>query len=481
VKNKTKDLLWQDAIPCYVSVQDSDLKIVETNRLFVSDFGDRIGEYCYQAYKNNEAPCPECPVLLTFKDGQVHSSEETVVGRNGEIQNVVVTSAPLFDKKGQVVSVVEMSTNITEIKTLRHELYKTRRDFRRLFDAVPGYICVLSRDLQILEANTLYQRDFDMSLGDHCFEACKGRNSQCPDCLVKKTFSDGLSHSSEERLNTRHGNKLDLVVHSMPIKDESGEISAVMEVFTDITEVKSLQRQLALIGRAVAGMAHRTKNILMGLEGGIFVVNTGMETDDRETVDEGWEMVERNVSKVSRLVKDLLYCSKERKPKFVNDVCPHEVLQQVYELYKERAVEAGIALELDLGPRPTCGSFDPEGLQNLLSNLVANAIDACRFDTAKGKQSHAILLSCSQTEEGDIVFEVADNGAGIPEEISDRVFEDFFSTKGTEGTGIGLLVVQKVAEEHGGRVAFESRPGEGTKFSVTIPVPESRSPNLTDA
>jgi PAS domain S-box-containing protein len=481
VKKKTKDVLWQDAIPCYVSVQDSDLRIIDTNSLFDSDFGDRLGEYCYQAYKSNDSPCPECPVLLTFKDGKVHSSEETVTGRNGEIKNVVVTSAPLFDEKGQVARVVEMSTNITEIKTLRQELNKTRRDFRHLFEAVPGYICVLNRDLQIQEANTLYMQDFDMSLGGHCYEACKGRNSQCPDCLVKKTFEDGQSHSSEERLNTRHGKKLDLVVHSMPIKDESGNITAVMEVFTDITEVKRLQRQLALVGRAVTGMAHRTKNILMGLEGGIFVVNTGMETDDRETMDESWEMVERNVSKVSRLVKDLLYCSKERKPKFKDDVCPHEVLQQVYELFKERAAEADIALELDLGPRPTCGTFDSEGLQNLLSNLVANAIDACRFDTALDKQSHSIVLSCLQTEKGDIVYEVADNGAGIPEEISDKVFEDFFSTKGTEGTGIGLLVVQKVAEEHGGLVTFTSRPGEGTRFTVTIPAPEGGKSNPADA
>ena len=75
--------------------------------------------------------------------------------------------------------------------------------------------------------------------------------------------------------------------------NDAGAISAVMEVFTDITEVKALERQLTLMGRAVAGMAHRVKNILMGLEGGIFVVNTGLESDDREAIDEGCRRLAR--------------------------------------------------------------------------------------------------------------------------------------------------------------------------------------------
>ena len=67
------------------------------------------------------------------------------------------------------------------------------------------------------------------------------------------------------------------------------------------------------------------------------------------------------------------------------------------------------------------------------------------------------------------MFEVEDDGVGIPEEMSEKVFEDFFSTKGTEGTGVGLLVVQKVVHEHGGTVTFKSKPGEGTTFRIVIP------------
>jgi len=219
----------------------------------------------------------------------------------------------------------------------------------------------------------------------------------------------------------------------------------------------------------VAGTAHRVKNILMGLEGGIFIVSDGLEEDDREAITEGWEMVERNVGRVSAIVKDLLYCAKEREPDFKADVCPQEIVLEVRDLYADRMAEDNIEIRAEVPEPFDRGTFDPEGLHSLLCNLVANAIDACRFDPADDKPGHVIALRCRRNGDGATVFEVEDNGAGIPDDLNAKLFQDFFSSKGTEGTGIGLLVVQKVAEEHGGTITFESKPGQGTIFTVIIP------------
>jgi signal transduction histidine kinase len=356
------------------------------------------------------------------------------------------------------------------VNSLRRELDQTRRDYEDLFSSVPCFICVVDRKHRILEANSLYRREFDALDLSLCYQVCKKRSTPCPDCIVDRTFADGMIHSNEETLVTRNGERINAVVHTRPVYNTRGEISAVMEVFTDITEVKNLQRQLTLMGRAVAGMAHRVKNILMGLEGGIFVVNTGLEADDRESIDEGWEMVERNVQRVSRIVKDLLYCSKDRDPEFKDDVCPNDIVRDVHDLFADRLAEDAIELRVEQAEEPRCGTFDPEGIHSLLCNLVANAIDACRFDPDENKRLHTITLRCLQNGDATIL-EVEDNGVGIPDEMNSKVFEDFFSSKGSEGTGIGLLVVQKVAEEHGGTVSFASAPGEGTKFTVTLPQP----------
>jgi signal transduction histidine kinase len=213
----------------------------------------------------------------------------------------------------------------------------------------------------------------------------------------------------------------------------------------------------------------------MGLEGGIFVVNEGLASGDQEGISEGWEMVERNVALVSRIVKDLLYCAKERTPNFEPAVCPQEVVLEVKNLFADRLASEDIRLETDLEEPFHTGSFDADGLHNLLCNLVANAVDACRFDPADDKDGHTITMSCRRNDDGTTVFQVADDGPGISEDVNARVFEDFFSTKGSEGTGIGLLVAQKVAEDHGGKVTFSSKPGQGTTFTVTIPTAVRRS------
>jgi len=359
--------------------------------------------------------------------------------------------------------------NHEPVANLRRELHHTRRGYERLFTAVPCFICVLDRDHQILEANELYRREFGATDRSLCYEVCKHRTSICPDCIVDKTFADGQSRSNEEVLLTGDGKRVNAVVHTRPIYDDDGKIISVMEVFTDITEVKRLQRQLALTGRAVAGTAHRVKNILMGLEGGIFIVSDGLEEDDREAIAEGWEMVERNVQRVSAIVKDLLYCAKEREPEFEADICPQEIVLEVRDLYANRMAEDDIEIRAEVPEPFDRGTFDPEGIHSLLCNLVANAVDACRFDPADDKPAYVVTLRCRQNGDGATLFEVEDNGAGIPDDLNNKVFQDFFSSKGTEGTGIGLLVVQKVAEEHGGTITFESKPGKGTIFTVTIP------------
>ena len=355
------------------------------------------------------------------------------------------------------------------VLAVRNELDLSRRRYERLFSAVPCFICVLDRDHQILEANELYRREFGATDRSRCYEVCKHRTSKCPNCVVDATFADGRKRTNEEVLVTLDGRRINAVVHTQPIFNRNGEMSSVMEVFTDVTEVKRLERQLALTGRAVAGTAHRVKNILMGLDGGMFIVNDGLEEDDRAAIEEGWEMVERNVQRVTAVVKDLLFCAKERVPEFQPDVCPHDIVLEVRDLFADRMAEENIEICTELSEPPHRGTFDPDGIHNLLCNLVANAIDACRFDPCPDKPGHTVTVRCFLNRDGATVFEVQDDGAGIPENLNHKVFQEFFSSKGTEGTGIGLLVVQKVAEEHGGTVTFESKPGHGTVFTVTLP------------
>ena len=460
-------------VPCYISVHDRDFNILRTNEMFKRDFGDREGQKCHRVYKGSDKICHDCQVQKTFQDGEMHSSEEVVITKDGLQANVIVYTAPIRDDAGNIRAVMEMSTNISEVKQLQRELESQRQQVEQLFNMVPCYISIHDRNFNILRTNEMFKRDFGDREGQKCYRVYKGAERVCEDCQVEKTFRDGEVHSSEEVVVTKDGEEANVIVYTSPIRDETGAIYAVMEMSTNITEVKRLQRELVLMGQTVASMAHTIKNLLMGLEGGIFVVSTALEQKDDDLLMEGWDMVNRNVDKVSHMVKDLLYCAKEREHRF-EKVDPAGIAREVYDLFEDKARTDEIELRLEVEDGIPEAELDPDAVHNLLSNLISNAIDACKFDFSK--QEHWICLRASPQKPDRVVYEVADNGKGIPAEWSTKVFDNFFSTKGDKGTGLGLLVARKVVQEHHGEISFTSEPNEGTTFRVALPIHQPEPP-----
>jgi len=111
-----------DQVPCYISIQDPELNIIEANDAFEEDFGSVLGRKCYEAYKHRKSPCEPCPVQQTLDDGMIHTREEVVTARNGKRRNVLVTTAPIRDGEGPISGVMEMSADITEVRELEDRL-----------------------------------------------------------------------------------------------------------------------------------------------------------------------------------------------------------------------------------------------------------------------------------------------------------------------------------------------------------------------
>ncbi len=243
--------------------------------------------------------------------------------------------------------------------------------------------------------------------------------------------------------------------------------------FHDLREIKHLQRELvhserlAAIGQTIAGLAHGIKNILHGLKGGSYLVDVGIGKKDSEKIGKGWDMVKRNIDRTANLVMDLLSYSKEREPE-IQTCSPNEIAAEVCELLRVRAAEEKTELTLDLDPAIGAVRMDPHTIHTTLLNLVSNAIDACLFDESTDKQWQVRVRTA--LEPGNrIRFEVVDNGTGMSEEVKNKIFASFFSTKGHRGTGLGLLVTLKLIEEHGGKIEVNSKIGEGTTFIMHLP------------
>jgi len=457
-----------DRLPCYVSVQDREFRILDANERFRKDFGEIEGRHCYQVYKHRSEKCEVCPVDETFWDGACHRREERVKCLDGREVSVLVETTPIYDASGGIAAVMEMSTDVTHIKRLEKQLRQSQKRYQVLFEEVPCYISIQDRELRMIEMNRAFREDFGSALGAlgcKCYEVYKHRTEPCVPCPVQDTFEDGEVHFREEVVRSLKGEEINVLVTTAPIRDGNGRIVSVMEMSTNITELRKLESHLTSLGLLIGSVSHSLKGLLNGLAGGMYLVDTGFKKDKPDRVRQGWEIVQRNVARIRGTVSDILYYAKDREPVW-ETVSAAALAEEVCGLVQPRAAELGVRLTSELDPEAGDFEGDPRALRSLLVNLLENSLDACRLDGKKAEHEVALRLSAPPDH---VEYEIADNGVGMDRETRDKAFSLFFSSKGMEGTGLGLFVANRIAQAHGGTIELESQPGVGTRFVVKLP------------
>lgn len=303
------------------------------------------------------------------------------------------------------------------------------------------------------------------------------------------------SPETEVIMITGHGD-MELAIQSLkydatdfitkPINDDALEIAlkranekivlrAKLKEYTDnlerLVEEKTKKlletERLAAVGQTVGGIAHAIKNIAGGLTGGAFVLEKGIERNNEKYLHQGWDMVRGNLGRIKSMALDLLSFTKEREPDY-QPCDPNSLAQDVADLLIPRARKYDVTLEVDLDERIPQVWLDPEGIHRCLLNLVTNAIDACIDIDCTQKQAK-VTLRTTKAKGWALAYQVIDNGCGMDKETSGKIFQRFFSTKGSRGTGLGLMITKKIIDEHEGIIEFESKPGKGTKFVFKLP------------
>jgi len=463
---------WEE-MPCYLSVHDRDFRIIDGNRRFRDDFGERIGQYCYSVYKGRDEVCPNCPVEATFADGQNHPSEQLLTTKDGREVPVMVHTTPITDDSGEVVAVMEMHTDIAEVKELQTELQRSQERLAQLFEEVPCFITVQGPDRVIEHANRRFRETFGDPIGRNCFKMYKHRDEQCLVCPMQQTCDTGETREHEEILFTKDGEKLNGLCTTAPLRNAEGEVEAVIEMCIDITQIRELQSQLASIGLLVGSISHGIKGLLTGLDGGIYMVNSGFAKDKPERVEKGWEMVQRNVERIRSMVLDILYYAKDRELT-VAEIEVGPLMDEILEGLANKAANADIELKLEVAPDASSFQGDANAIRAMLVNILENALEACAAVNNRPKKEGKVSVEVSRKEPW-MIFDIRDNGIGMDRETRESLFTLFFSSKGNKGTGLGLFIADKIIDQHGGKISVESKPGQGSSFKIAIPkrIPES--------
>lgn len=455
--------LFFERVPCFASIIDRDYRVVRANEKFRETFGEN-GTYCYELYKRQNSPCAHCPAALTFQDSREHVSEQTGIRRDGSPAHYIVTSSPVL-RDGKLTHIIETATDITEVRKLQTRLKEAHHYFQSLIRSATTPVIAVDCEDRVKIMNPA------------AVALLEWRSRQLPSAkTLKDMLPPAFYHPFKEVLDLPETEVKTAQHAAVPVRltgialEWHGKCLGRAAILQDLRELKQLEQEkleaerLGAVGQTVAGLAHTIKNLLMGLEGGLYMVDTGLRRADAERIATGWGVLHRNFEKTTTLVKDFLSFAKGRLPE-MQWTDPQALTRDIVELYRSAARQQGVELVEENGQVAGPAPLDPIGMETCLTNLVSNGIDAATMRDVPGGK---VILRV-RDEGGDLIFEVADNGCGMDWDIKEKVFTTFFTTKGGKGTGLGLLTTRKIVQEHGGRIEVQSTPDVGSVFRIRLP------------
>jgi len=248
----------------------------------------------------------------------------------------------------------------------------------------------------------------------------------------------------------------------MRVMEVFSSLAAAAVVSARLVEEKLRNERLAAIGQAVTGLSHYTKNIVTGLISSSDLIDMGLAQDNLQVLKRSWPVFRRSTKRIANFVQDMLTLSKPRIPAR-EDCNMVEIVEDAHLTMKELFVQKLVEVEIEIADTGGPVVADPQGLYRCLLNLLSNAADAVPPDQGK------VWIRVYADENDDICIECEDNGPGIPEEARSQIFDLFYSTKGSKGTGLGLAVTGKIIQEHGGRIEVLEGKRGGALFRVTLP------------
>ena len=458
-----------DQVPCNILIIDRNFRITKTNERLRQMSGDLEGRYCFEALKGFEDKCSECTARHTFVDGQMHAGHHVWKSKKGETEHFHVTTVPLRLVDGSFDLVMEMAVDITQTLKLEDELRIAHTFMESMIATSMDGIIAVDGNGDVTIFNPAARKILDIT--DKRRVSKEELASMLPEGFLDQVAKGpGHLYLPETNVKTIEGETLPVRLAGTKLLVDDRSMGMAFSI-QDLREIKQLENdkmeaeRLAAVGQTVAGLAHGVKNLITSLEGGMYMLNSGMNKGNAERVQKGMEMLVRNIDRVSTFVKEFLSFSKGREIQ-VKLCNPAKIAEEVVDLYAAQARELGIELVIqrigDIDPAP----MDYESLHECLTNLVGNAIDACRMSDNEGG-CHVLVRTFE--ENGVIVYEVVDDGCGMDYEVKRKVFTTFFTTKGLGGTGIGLLMTKKIVQEHGGKINAKSEPGQGSIFRISLP------------
>ncbi len=469
-----------DIVPCIITVQDRNYRILKYNQEFSEKFGSKKGDHCFKAYKGLDAKCLVCPLEKTFEDGKTHFDEQSGVNKDGTEEHWIVKTSPIKNSMGDIIAAMEMSIDITQTKHLEQELKKAEYKFFTIFNNIPNPVFVLDAEtLVILNCNenmsAVYGYSREEMINTSFINLFPDDNKERVASLIK-------TESILSRVRHKKKDELPLFVNIRISPLEHNDQKVLIITTSDITRNLETEQQLiqasklTTLGEMSTGVAHELNQPLSVIKtASSFLMK---KTRKKEIIEDKilltmLQKIDNNIDRATNIIDHMRQFS--RKPDMEREkIRIDEVIERAFEIFNQQLKIRGIGVVKDIEKNLPEIMGDPNRLEQVFINLLLNARDAVeeKWQNKAYKPGDKKIVLKAKLEKKSIVVEVGDTGPGVSDRIADKIFEPFFTTKEVgRGTGLGLSISYGIIKDCGGRIYVDTRKRDGATFIIKFPLP----------
>jgi PAS domain S-box-containing protein len=415
------------------------------------------------------------------KAGFVKDHEVTFKKKDGQEIVVLLTGQTIRNESNEIAGYEGIMMDITERKKMERELLEMNEFFNLLIEASPDGIIVTDAKGDVI----MYNKAAERLLGYTSEEVIGKTNVKdlYPRGLARKiremimddrTGTKGILPPTELYVRNKSGEVIDISLSASILHNDKGEELAAIGIFKDLREMISVKRKLketqdqlvqaeklAAMGRLTSQIAHELNNPLYGIMNTLELLKTEIpDTSKRRRL---LDMSLSEIVRLSVMLKNMLTFSRPEE-EARKDVDMNNFLEGILMLLEKQLKEEDIRLVTEYDEKLPVVKVSPNQMRQVLLNIVKNAIEAM----PRG----GTLTISTRKENGRLRILVRDTGIGMSEQIKQKIFDAFFTTKEqVRGVGLGLSVCYGIVQDHGGEIQVESVPEKGSTFLIILPIP----------
>ncbi|MBI5055880.1 MAG: response regulator [Nitrospirae bacterium] len=365
---------------------------------------------------------------------------------------------------------------------------KLSQEFQALLDAIPDNIILQAKDFRVTWANRSAVMSLKMDAsslqGHYCYALWHERTAPCENCPVEKTFLTGNPESAE--IKTPDGSAWEM--RTVPVMNDDGDVINVIKVVRNITEHRKLEEQLRhaqkmeAVGTLTGGVAHDFNNILTAIINYANLLKMKIKMDDPllHYIDQILSITQRGAN----ITQSLLAFSRKQ----VMTLRETDINRLIADTAKflQKLIGETIELQIKFGDENLTVLADAYQIEQVLFNLATNARDAMPQGGILAIETGSVKIEKEFIESNGFgllgtyaLISVADTGEGMNEDMIERIFEPFYTTKEMgKGTGLGLAISYGIVKQHNGYIKVYTGPGKGTAFKIYLPLINRKAEDL---